>query len=260
MSTVDTLARPRDVTDRENPAVLYAKSYLLIRAIVGLVGIVLPIVFIVGEAYLLRGGVHVRGSLSAYYHSSMRDLFVAGLCVTGFLLITYMAGQRNTPDFWFSLVAGVAVLGVVFFPTWRPGLAADSSRCGSAPEPAGCSPVQQQLGEGPTAAIHFACAGVFILGLAAIAFLFAYREKACNRNSWMAAIQKICGWTIIAAVGWVAVGEVFDITIWKLTPLYVGEVASVWAFGLSWILTSRDLGARLAPSAAHRPGREVDVS
>ena len=37
--------------------------------------------------------VHVRGSLSAYYHSSMQDIFVGSLCVTGLLLITYMAGM-----------------------------------------------------------------------------------------------------------------------------------------------------------------------
>ncbi|MGC5019337.1 hypothetical protein [Micromonospora sp. DT47] len=226
---------------------LYAKSYLLIRTVVGFIGIFLPLVFIIGEAYFLRGGVHVRGSLSSYYHSSMRDLFVASLCVAGFLLATYMAGQRRTRDFWLSLVAGVAVLGVVFFPTSRPGLVNDAPRCGTTPMPAGCSPVQQQLGETLTATIHFVCAAVFILSLAAIAFLFAYRERKWNDSTGMWLVQKICGWVIIAAVLWVAVGEMIDATVWELTPLYLGEVASVWAFGLSWLLTGRDLLRRLVP-------------
>jgi hypothetical protein len=245
--TKDTLPRPRNLADGDDPAVLYAKSYLLIRTVVGFIGILLPLVFIIGEAYLLRGGVHVRGSISAYYHSSMRDLFVAGLSVTGFLLATYMAGQTRTRDFWLSLVAGVAVLGVVFFPTSRPGLTNDAPRCGTTPMPDGCSPVQQQLGETPTATAHFVCAVVFILSLAAIAFLFAYRERKWNGSAAMWLIQKICGWVIIGAVVWAVVGELIDATVWELTPLYLGEVVSVWAFGVSWLLTGRDLLRGLVP-------------
>jgi hypothetical protein len=226
---------PEDLAEKDR-AVLYVRSYFLIRRVVGLMGISLPVVFIVGEAYFLRGGVHFRGSLSAYYHSSMRDLFVAGLCTTGLLLATYLAGQPNTSEFWLSLVAGLAVLVVVFFPTQRPGLTADAPRCGSLPAPSGCSPVQQRLGEEWTSVIHFFFAAVFILSLAAIAFLFA-REQYRNRKQLIAWIQKACGWVIVAAVLLVIVGELWDVTLGELTPLYVGEVASVWAFGASWLLS-----------------------
>ena len=92
-----------------------------------------------GDVLPLKGGVHVRGSLSEYYHTSMQDIFVGGLCVIGFLLATYMAGEPATLDFWASLIAGVAVLGVVFFLTMRSGLPAGAPACGSVPEPAGCS-------------------------------------------------------------------------------------------------------------------------
>jgi hypothetical protein len=233
-----------------NPALPYAKTYVWMRTIVGLIGILLPIAFIAGEAYLLRGGVHVRGSLSAYYHSSMRDLFVAGLCIVGFLLITYMWGQRATTDFWFSLLAGVAVIGVVVFPTWRP---AGRPRCGARPEPIGCSPTQQQFGEARTAAIHFICALVFILSLAVIAYVFAWREKSRNDNRSMSAVQAACASTILVAVGWAAVGELNHLTVWELTPLYIAEVVSVWAFGISWLLTGRQLLNGLAPAPVPAP-------
>lgn len=228
MLTRNSFPRPDDLTDTSDPTVLYVRSYLLIRTLVGLLGILLPLLFIVGEAAYLRGGVHVRGSLSAYYHTSMRDIFVAGLCVTGFLLATYLSGQARTWDFWLSLVAGVAVIGVVFFPTTRPGLAPGDPRCGATPEPPGCSPIQQQLGERLVAGIHFACAVVFILSLAAIAFLFAYRARQYENNRTVAAVQRTCGWVIIAAVAGTIVGELADVQIWELTPLYLGEVASVW--------------------------------
>ena len=75
------------------------------------------------------------------------------------------------------MLAGLAVIGAVFFPTSRPGLTPGDPRCGAKPVPAGCSPVQQQLGEPLVAGIHFTCAVVFVLSLAATAFLFAYRAR-----------------------------------------------------------------------------------
>lgn len=245
MPTTDTFARPESLDDRTDPAALYVRSYLNLRTVVGFIGIFLPIAFIIGEAYFLRGDVHVRGSISAYYHTSMRDLFVAGLCVIGFLLATYMSAQTNTWDFWLSFVAGIAVIFVVFFPTKRGGLTSDSPLCGTDPIPNGCSWVQQELGENPTATVHFISAAIFILCLAAIAFLFAYREKKYEGDARMALVQKICGWVIIAAVVWVGLGFVLNLTIWELTPLYVGEVLSVWAFGVSWLLKGRDLRGTL---------------
>jgi hypothetical protein len=244
MLTGETLPRPDDLRNTADPRVLYARSYLLIRMIVGIIGILLPLAFIIGEAVFLRGGVHVRGSISAYYHTSMRDVFVAGLCVTGFLLATYMSGQSN-PDFWYSLLAGVAVLGVVFFPTERPNIQEGAPRCGTTPMPEGCSPFQQQFGETLVAGIHFTLAVVFILSLAWICFLFAYREKQYKKDARMARILYSCGWTILLAVAWVIVGQLLNLTIWELTPLYIGEVVSVWAFGLAWLLKSRDLWATL---------------
>jgi len=239
--TTDTFKRPSDVTDETNPAALYVSSYLLIRTVVGIIGIVLPAFFIIGEAFYLRGGVHVRGSISAYYHTSMHDIFVAGLCVIGFLLATYMAGLTKTWDFWLSFVAGGAVLVVAFFPTRRPSLADDAPLCGTTPMPDGCAPIQQVLGENLTAVIHFAGAGIFIACLAAISFLFGRREAKYTHNAAMANFQRLCGWAIIAALAWILLGLVVDLTIGEITSLYLGEVVAVWAFGASWLSKGKDL-------------------
>ena len=240
-------------------AALLRLSNLWTRAIIGVIGIALPIVLIFGEAVFLRGGVHVRGSLSAYYHTSMRDIFVASLCVTGFFLATYMAGTRR-PSFWLSLVAGLAVIGVVFFPTMRPHLLPDAPRCGVTPMPDGCSSIQQQLGERLVASIHFTFAVTFILSLAAMCFfVFAEGEKDRSKRPematkpWMATIQKACGWVILGAVAWVILGGLLNVTIWELTPLYLGEVISVWAFGVAWLLKARDLWKALGPPPSAGP-------
>jgi hypothetical protein len=257
----------KELIESGDKAGLLRLSNLWTRAIIGIIGLVLPIFLIVGETFFLRGGVHVRGSLSAYYHTSMRDIFVASLCVTGFFLATYMVGTRK-PSFWLSLVAGLAVIGVVFFPTMRPHLLPDAPRCGVTPMPEGCSFIQQQLGERPVASIHFTFAVIFILSLAAMCFfVFAEGEKERSKdpdmatNPRMATIVSLCGWVILGAVAWVIVGGLLKVTIWELTPLYLGEVISVWAFGVAWLLKARDLWKALGPpqpAAPAKPGARAD--
>jgi hypothetical protein len=243
----------------------YTRSYRVTRLVVGFLGLALPLVFILGEAFFLRGSVHVQGSLSAYYHTSMQDVFVGGFCAIGFLLATYMAGEFRTWDFWASLIAGLAVLGAVFFPTSRPGLPTGAPACGSVPEPAGCSAVQQALGEHQTAVIHGACAIVFILFLAVMSFLFATSEVLPKqgrltvrggprprvfRNPVLFWIHSSCALVILAAGAWAFVG----VGIWELTPPYIGEVAAVWAFGVSWLVAGFDLTAPARPMGEARTG------
>ena len=230
----------------------YTRSYRAIRLALGFLGIALPFVLIIAEASSLRGEVHVRGSLSAYYHTSMQDIFVGALWVIGFLLMTYMAGETKTPDFWVSLVAGVAVLGVVFFPTSRSGLQPGAPACESNPIPPSCSLTEHSLGEHTTAVIHAVCAVVFILCLAVMSFLFALSritrdgertragssQKTARRRQAVFWTHGACGVAILLAGGWAFLGRALHATIWELTPLYVGEVVSVLAFGLSWLLAA----------------------
>jgi len=105
----------------------------------------------------------------------MQDFFVGGLCVIGFMLATYMGGEPKSWDFWVSLLAGIALLGVVFFPTSRPPDQAGSGACGS-PAARGCSSIESTLGEHQTALIHATCAVVFIICLAIMSLLFALAE------------------------------------------------------------------------------------
>lgn len=245
--TKESIERPKDLRDGDDPAVLHAISMLTIRALVGVLGIVLPIVFIVGEAFYLEGSVQVRGSISAYYHTTMRDAFVGALTVIGFLLATYLVGRFASEEFWDSLLAGVALVGVVVFPTMRPNLADTAPRCGVDPAPAGCAPIQQALGETLVATVHYVCAVIFILSLARICWPFADRERRYLNNRRTEATIRACAFVILLSIVWIGVGGLLDLDIWGLTPLYVGEVASVWAFGVAWIIKSRDLTKAIGP-------------
>ncbi|WP_433207035.1 hypothetical protein ACQP00_40590 [Dactylosporangium sp. CS-047395] len=96
--------------------VLYLRSYLLMRAVIGFIGLALPFALVLGDL-ALEGG-RPRGSLSEYFYTGMRDVFVGALCVTGLFLLTYKAFEHNL-DNLLSHVAGVAALGVALFSTDR---------------------------------------------------------------------------------------------------------------------------------------------
>lgn len=244
----DTFKVPDDLTGRDDPRALYVRSYLHIRRGVGVIGIALPtLLFFIDWLFLLRADAVVRGSLSAYYHSPARDLFVGSLCIVGVLLITYMAAQPTKADYWLSTLAGVAVLGVALLPTARPNLDEGAPRCG--PDTAGlpgCTKLQETFGETAVAAVHFTSAAVFILSLAALCFVFARRERQFTRRHKRVLFHRGCGTLILAAVAWVVVGGMAEATILGFTALYVGEVVSVYAFGASWLLKAHDLSRELS--------------
>ena len=181
--------RPRDLADRADPAVLYVRSYLLTRTVVGVLGVLLPVALVAGEAFEVPGPVQVRDSLSAYYSTPLRDLFVGSLCVIAVLLATYLAGQPRTWDFLLSLGAGGALLVVVAFPINRSGLPPGAPPCGSTPQPPGCSPVQQALGEGVTAHVHVVAAVAAFLALAAL-WAFGASWLLAGRDLWLRLVRR----------------------------------------------------------------------
>lgn len=144
-------------------AARYVRSYLIMRTVVGAFGIALPFVLVLVDGLWLNGNPFPRTSLSAYYYSGARELFVGALSAIGVFLITYKAAEINL-DNTLSLLAGLAVLIVALFPTGRPS---DLLRL---------TPVQNRLGESAVGGIHFAAAGTFILSLAVMSYYFRKRE------------------------------------------------------------------------------------
>jgi len=81
-----------------------------------------------------------------------------------------------------------------------------------------------------------------------MSFLFATSEVLSEKERRMGRMFRnpvlfwthiICTLVILIAGAWAFVGLNFG----ELTRLYVGEVASVWAFGLSWLLAGFHLTA-----------------
>ena len=156
---VEQTTPPRPAVD--SPAHSVVRSYLLLRVVVGLIGMMLPVLLILGDIFVLNGSLTARGSLSAYYHSGVRDIFVGTLVTGGVFLVTYKLFRRSL-DNTLSVIAGLAAVVVAMFPTGLPGEAGRAA----------LTPLQIRFGEGTVEFIHFGGAFVFIGSLAIMSILF----------------------------------------------------------------------------------------
>ena len=74
-----TTARPAS----KSPEMLYVRSYLCLRTIIGALGVLLPLLVILGARYLFSESAHFpRTSISDYYYSGAREIFVDTLAAT----------------------------------------------------------------------------------------------------------------------------------------------------------------------------------
>lgn len=230
-------AATTNAPDRSNlddpDRVRYLKSYLLLRIFIGAIGISLPILTYFGTA-LLPGGHFgtVRGSLSAYYYSGMREYFTCALAITGVFLVTYKAFQRGLENY-ITLVAGFAVVLVAFFPTDRPS-----------GTDAGLTPLQDAFGETAVATVHFVSAILFIASLAVISYFFGEREgKRAARPGhrspefWKTLHRSCAGAIVVAGAFYVArkFGHLPCGSWIDAHDLWLTEVVAVAAFATSWL-------------------------
>jgi hypothetical protein len=226
--------------------VLYLRSYLFMRTMIGFMGLLLPIVLIAGDSLLIKGEESIRGSLSAYYYSGMRDVFVGSLWAIGIFLITYKVFENNL-DNTLSLLAGLAAVVIALFPTKRPdGVAAI------------LTPLQDGLGEATVSRVHYSAAAVFVLSLAIISFVFGVREG--KRTSWRngrrtrmspgfwRGLHWVCSALILLAVAFMVVTT--RQRWFTHYNLLVGEVVAIMAFGLSWLTKGLELDVLLASEPA----------
>jgi hypothetical protein len=232
-----TVSDRPDASDVERTR--YLQSYLAVRIAVGALGFLLPVVVVLVDG-LWFDGRFPRDSLSAYYWSGTREVFVGGLCATAIVLVTYRVVEWN-PDNLFSIAAGVAAVLVAMFPTSHP------------PGDSVLTPLQDRLSETAVKVVHFSAAGVFILSLGVICIFFGVRDgkrpdRAPRRQHRSRVFHFTCAGVIGAAVLFILV---VDLGLGWDRALLIGEVASVWAFSASWLVKGLEL--RELRSPARRP-------
>ncbi len=245
----------REAADDPRAPVLYGRSYLGIRLAIGVVALLLPVALVLLDWLVMTEGRQVRGSMSAYYHSPARDLFVGALCLVGGLLLTYLLAQPWTWDFLLSTVCGLAVIGVAFFPSARPGWHRGDPDCAAPVLPPGrrlspddlCTGLQQHIGEARSNLVHGSCSAVVVLMLIGLCVAFARREATLRRHPRPVRVRLYVASAVVVFVGglWATTGPVLHLGGYAWGRVYVGEVISFACFSCAWLTASVDLLAEL---------------
>ncbi|NND96815.1 MAG: hypothetical protein HKN47_05740 [Pirellulaceae bacterium] len=185
-----------------------------------IVAILLPVVFLVSAYW-----VGMQESISAFYHTAMRDVFVGAVFAIGLCLYAYK-GYNNLENTCLT-VAGLFLFGVALAPTTAPP-----------GNPNWDLPV-----------VHNICAVAFF-GLIAVVCIFArnhgLQSSANNDASYDVSYRFAYNVTaalmivvLLVALLLQLVGKVWGITFSSST--FWIEAASVWVFAGYWCVKSREL-------------------
>lgn len=212
-----------------------ALSYLGVRRGIGILGLALPVVLILGTIWLDQGAV--RGSISSYYYTVMRDYFVGTNCAMGFLLASY---RYRREDRYLSDAVAVCVVGLALFAT-PPALAH-------------LSVAQTIVGY-----VHLVFASLFFLGMAYFCLsLFTRTDPRLpptpqkgSRNL----VYRLCGSVILTCLVLVLASDLALSDHLKdgLHPVFWLESVAVWAFSLSWLIKGELLVLRDQPANLGSP-------
>jgi hypothetical protein len=202
-------------------------SYLTLRQMIGWVGLLMPAAVRLGA--IVFEGIHSTNSISAYYYTGMRDVFVSTLVLTGALLSCYRTPSRS--DNFIAIVAGIAAAGIGLFPM-DPVYAAEVLRNHPGMTTAECYVNRGILG------YHFIFVTIFfVLSFYLVYFRFsaftpshATRQKVARNR-----IYKISGVGML--VGMVAIGLL--LALHHGGSIFWPETLAVASFAAAWLVKGR---------------------
>ena len=191
----------------------HTNSYMALRNAVGWIGILLPFVLMLGVLLIFKGDI-IHDSISHYYHTGMRNVFVGAMCAVALFMFFYTGYDGK--DNWIGNIAGFFAVGVALFPTTEHS---PSDWIGIVP---------------------FISATAFFLSLAAFSlFQFTQTEKGIAPTQQKLArnkIYKICGIIMLACmISIVIYLNVVDDNEPKSSFVFWAETIALLAFGVSWL-------------------------
>ncbi len=207
-------------------------SYLTLRRAIGILGIALPIILVVGSV-IVCNCFEIQVSISNYYHTCMRNIFVGVLCCVGLFLFSYRGYELK--DDIAGHLGGIFAFGVAWLPTTFKG----DATCLITP-----------IYENPLTGILHLISATLFFGVLIYFSLFLFTKSATKESSLTTKkkrtqkenrnlVYKICGYTMLGCI--VLIGIYIALFKGKYTWLdntnvvFWGEAIALWAFGVSWL-------------------------
>jgi len=212
-------------------------NYTHLRKAIGWVGTLLPVILLVANPIALSvensSCGWLPGSVSGYYYTPVRNIFVGALCALGLFLIAYVGydlGDRLVTD-----AAGLFGLGVAFFPTTPTVTSQPSVTCQTVAQ---LSTREQVVGD-----IHAVSATLFFVFLAWMALRFTNTDKPpYPKKTLRNRIYKTCAIVIIACLAAALITNFLPASFHSVFPwLFLYEALAIFAFGVSWFVKGQTL-------------------
>jgi len=212
-------------------------SYYQLRRAIGFIGICLPFALMLGEMIVKWLYPEARGprhSMSEYFYTTMRGVFVGSLCSIGVFLGAYR-GYNDRKDRIAGWIACICAIGVALVPV--------------SPDP-NYGDWRQYMG-----LVHYLFAATLFgtLGYFCLALFTMHGSSDDPRPKSSMTPEKrqrnvvymVCGWTIYGCIVTIAMFEILFLNDWSpfrnerilsLAPVYWLEALAVVAFGASWLI------------------------
>ena len=187
---------------------------MTLRKIIGLLGISLAPILILGS-FILDHTTNIQASVSAYYHSGMRDELVGIICGISLFLLSYQG--YTWQDSLASKLAGIFALGVAFFPTSATNDKSDI-----------------------LSILHFITSGIFF-GILAYMSIFLFTKtpgRLTRKKKIRNRIYKVCGIIMLICVAGIPIDRIHSIhdRLAFLKPTLILETLALVSFGSSWLI------------------------
>jgi hypothetical protein len=223
----------------DQPSDSAERSYRTLRTAIGCIGFLLPFVVQTAAAWPFRDPQ--QKSISAYYYTGSRDLFVGMLWAIGIFMLCYKGPQLV--DEITSAIAGVFAIFVALFPTAPDLLPTDT--------------------ETTVGNLHYAFAAVFFGAITYMSlFLFTRSTKPSKtkRKERRNLVYRVCGSIMAASVVTMLavrflVPEATRNVLYAHRLTYWLETAAIASFGFAWLTKGEVL-----PLLKDLPGDEPPVA
>lgn len=216
-------------------------SYIIQRRALGILGLALPFLLFLGSQ--TSGWTPLKDSLSRYYFSNTRDIFVGVLISYSVFLISYRGYNRK--DDVICNIAGTLALGIAVFPAVRP-------------EDSLTMYYFEFLGNGTTRIIHYLCALTFFsfLGYISYSLFTISRGKLTVGKIKRNKFYRICGMLIFFSLLMIAItmginfflksihsplSSIYNRILETGRPVFILESIALFAFGSSWLVKGETL-------------------
>lgn len=197
-------------------------SYMTLRKAVGILGMSLGFIVVLGGFFF--GSGEVEGSISEYYLTNMRDIFVGVLFISGAFLLVYKGYDKV--DNIITNITGISAIGVAIFPV-------------EVTNPNNVFNLNQSW----TETLHLISAIFFFVALSYMSY-FQFTKTSgelTKQKKKRNLVYRICAFVILGNLVIGAFHMLFNFFDGVPYLITIIEIVMLLAFGVSWLVKGEGL-------------------